>query len=83
MAYDVDGRPACAACGASANERSSTLGSAVLAFVGVGYLATLALGYVVFKARPFVGGIAAVVAIALGRVLQSLVRLPRVARRFD
>ena len=83
ITYEVDGRPACAPCGANATERSRTLGSTVLALVGVGYLATLALGYVVFRARPFVGGLAAVVAIALGRVLQGLVRFPRVARRFD
>jgi len=55
----------------------------MLAFVGVGYLATLAIGILVFRARPFVGGLAAVVAIALGRVLQLFVRPRIVIRRPD
>lgn len=81
LVFDVDGRPACAACGASADERSRALGSALVGFVGVGYLATLAIGYLVLKARPVVGGLAAVVAIALGRALQMVLRPPVVVRR--
>ena len=47
----------------------------------VGYLATLALGVLAFRAKPFVGGIAAIVAIALGRALQMVLRPPDVKRR--
>ncbi len=79
--YDVDGSVACEACGAVEDDRSRTVGLALLAFVGVGYLATLAIGIAVFRARPFVGGLAAVVAIALGRVLQIYFRPPVVTRR--
>jgi hypothetical protein len=57
------------------------LSSGLLALVAVGYLATLALGTVLFKARPMVGGFAAIVAIGLGRGLQLLVKTPAVARR--
>lgn len=81
LTYDVDGSAACEPCAAREDERSRALGSALLAFVGVGYLAALALGYVVFRARPFVGGLAAVVAIALGRALQLYVPLRSVTRR--
>jgi hypothetical protein len=81
LAYDVDGRVACAKCGAIEDERSRSLGSALVALVSVGYLAALAIGYLVFKARPFVGGLAAVVAIALGRTLQLYLRPPIVTRR--
>ncbi len=79
ITYEIDDAPACATCANDEAERSRSMGSALLAFVGVGYLATLAIGYVVFHARPFVGGIAAVVAIALGRALQLLVK-PRNVR---
>lgn len=79
--WDVDGRAACEACGAASDERSRALGSALLAFVAVGYLAALAIGYLVFRGRPFVGGLAAVVAIALGRALQIYLRPPIVTRR--
>lgn len=81
LVWNVNDRSACQACGASADDRSRSLGTALLALVGVGYLGTLALGYIVFRARPFVGGLAAVVAIALGRVLQMVIRIPRVVRR--
>jgi hypothetical protein len=50
-------------------------------FVGVAYLATLAVAYLVFRARPFVGGLAAVVAITLGRALQIVLHIPNVTRR--
>jgi hypothetical protein len=53
----------------------------MLALVGVGYLATVAIGYLLFKARPYVGGIAAVVAIMLGRLLQMYLPVPVVRRR--
>ncbi|MBX3205767.1 MAG: hypothetical protein KF764_11910 [Labilithrix sp.] len=81
LAFDIDGRAACAACGPHEEDRSAALGSALLTFVGVGYLAALAIGYLVFRARPFVGGLAAVVAIALGRALQLYLRPPIVTRR--
>lgn len=81
LAYDVDGSAACASCGPREDDRSRALGSALLTFVSVGYLAALAVGYLVFRARPFVGGLAAVVAIALGRALQMYVRPPIVTRR--
>lgn len=80
-AYDVDGRACCEACGRDEEDRSRSIGSALLAFVGVGYLATLAICVVVFHARPFVGGVAAIAAIALGRVLQIVLKPPIVSRR--
>jgi hypothetical protein len=57
------------------DERSRAWGSFLLAFVGMSYLATLAVSYAVFRGRPFVGGLAAVVAIACGRALQIFMRL--------
>jgi hypothetical protein len=81
LPYEVDGSEACETCGVAEDDRSRALGSALLAFVGAGYLATLALGYIFFRARPFVGGLAAVVAIALGRMLQVYLRPPIVTRR--
>lgn len=44
--------------------------SAVPLFVAIVYLLTLALGCIVLKARPVMGGIAAVVALVSGRALQ-------------
>jgi hypothetical protein len=44
--------------------------SVVPLVVAIAYLATLAIGYVVLKGRPIVGGLAAVVALIAGRVLQ-------------
>lgn len=81
LVFDVDGGGACAACAASQDDRSRALGSALLAFVGVGYLATLAIGYLLFRGRPFVGGLAAVVSIGLGRALQIYLKPPVVTRR--
>jgi hypothetical protein len=81
LVYEVDGRAACEPCGREEAERGSALGSSVLAFVGVGYLATLALGFLLFKGRAFIGGLAAVVAIAIGRGLQVFVKTPVVTRR--
>jgi hypothetical protein len=71
----------CAACGAREAEDGRSVGSAVLGLVSVGYLATLALGYEIWKARPFVGGLAAIVAIGLGRILQTAMRIPTVTSR--
>jgi hypothetical protein len=79
--YDVDGQTTCHDCGVSANDQSLALGAAQLVFVAVAYLATLALGIVLFRKAPFVGGLAAVVAIAVGRVLQIYVRPPIVTPR--
>lgn len=81
LAYDVDGTPACESCAVALDERSRTWGSMVLALVGVGYLATLAVSYVVFRGRPFVGGLAAIVAMVLGRGLQIFLRVGRATRR--
>lgn len=81
-AYDVDGAACCEACGRDAEERSHAIGSSLVALVGVGYLATLALGVLVFHAKPFVGGLAAIVAIALGRALQVFLKPATVVRRF-
>lgn len=71
----------CDACGRDEEERSDAIGSAVIGFVGVGYLATLVVCIMVFKAKAFVGGIAAVAAIALGRILQLVMRPAVVVRR--
>jgi hypothetical protein len=81
LSWEVDGKPACAGCGAREEDRSRSIGATMLALVGVGYLATLAIGYLLFKSRPYVGGIAAVVAILLGRLLQMYLRVPVVTRR--
>lgn len=79
-AFEIDGRAACEACGRLEDEKSRAVGSALLAFIGVGYLATLAICVMLFKPRPFVGGLAAVVAIAVGRALQVVLR-PRAVSR--
>jgi hypothetical protein len=81
--YDVDDRVCCETCGRREEDRSRSIGSALLGFVGVGYLATLAICVVIFKARPYVGGIAAIAAIAFGRVLQIVLRPPVVSRRLS
>jgi hypothetical protein len=80
IAFDVDGKASCEACGVAAEERARALGTGLLALVGVGYLATLAIGVALFHARPFIGGIAALVAIGLGRVLQLVIPLPLAVR---
>lgn len=79
--YEIDGRVACAACAAREHAKSRAVGSALLGFIGASYLATLALAVTLFKPRPFVGGLAAVVAIAAGRVLQIVLRPRTIARR--
>jgi hypothetical protein len=81
LRFHVDDQLACSDCGPLAEERGRAIGSAVLGLVGVGYLATLAVGFMIFKARGYVGGLAAVVAIALGRVLQMYLRMPVVTSR--
>ncbi|AKV01203.1 hypothetical protein AKJ09_07866 [Labilithrix luteola] len=79
--YDVDGKTYCEACGRNVEQNSHSIGSALLASVAVGYLATLALGVALFGPKPFVGGLAAIAGIALGRLLQVVVRPPSVTRR--
>jgi hypothetical protein len=79
--FESDGAWCCEPCGRRQEDDARELGSGLLALVGVGYLATVALGVVLFKARPFVGGLAAIVAIGLGRALQMLVRAPAISRR--
>ena len=79
--YELDGASCCERCGRTKEEEGNALSSGLLASIGVGYLATLAIGIVVFNARPFVGGLAAIVAIALGRIMQLVVKPPLVERR--
>jgi hypothetical protein len=79
--YEVAGAPCCERCGRDTEDERDALSSGLLALVAVGYLATLASGIVVLKPRPFVGGLAAIVAIALGRALQLLVSRPPHATR--
>jgi hypothetical protein len=81
--HEIDGGPCCETCGRAEDERVRALGSGMLALVGVGYLATLAIGVALFKARPFVGGVAAIVAIALGRGLQLLIKPSAVTHRLE
>jgi hypothetical protein len=77
--FESDGAWCCEPCGRRQEDDARELGSGLLALVGVGYLATVALGIVLFKARPFVGVLAAIVAIGLGRTLQMLVRARHLA----
>ncbi len=79
--FAIDGDFGCERCGRQREAEAAELSSGLLALVGVGYLATIALGIVVFKPQPFVGGLAAIVAIGLGRALQLLVHTPAVSRR--
>jgi hypothetical protein len=79
--YELEGSSCCEGCGRAREGDRDALSSGLLAMVSVGYLATLALGVLLFKARPVVGGLAAVVAIALGRALQLLTNKPTVTRR--
>jgi hypothetical protein len=80
-AYDVDGKASCDACGRAEAERSRSLGSARIALVAVGYLAAIAIGVGVLHAQPMVGGLAAIAAFGLGRVILRTVHSPVVARR--
>ena len=81
--YELDGASCCERCGRAKEDEGNALSSGLLALIGVGYLATLAVGVVLFKPRPFVGGLAAIVAIALGRLMQVLVKTPAVTRRMS
>ncbi len=79
--YHLDGASCCERCGRTKEDDGNALSSGLLASIGVGYLATLAIGVVIWHARPFVGGLAAIVAIALGRIMQLVVKTPLVTRR--
>jgi hypothetical protein len=79
--FDLDGASCCERCGRAKEDDGNALSSGLLASIGVGYLATLAIGVMIWHAQPFVGGLAAIVAIALGRVMQIVVKTPRVTRR--
>ncbi|MDB5220683.1 MAG: hypothetical protein JWO86_8610 [Myxococcaceae bacterium] len=81
--YELDGASCCERCGRTKEDDGNALSSGLLALIAVGYLAALAGGIVLFKARPFVGGLAAIVAIALGRLMQLLVKAPVVTRRMS
>ena len=79
--YELDGARCCERCGLEKAAQNDALSSGLLALIGVGYLFMLAVGIVVFKARPFVGGLAAIFAIGLGRAMQLFVKTPVVTRR--
>lgn len=79
--WELDGKAACDACAREAEAKSRDLGVGILACVGAGYLGALAIGFLVFHARPLIGGLAAIVAIALGRALTVLVKKPVLNRR--
>ena len=81
--YELDGASCCERCGVETEDHNNALSSGLLALIGVGYLFTLAVGVVVFKARPFVGGLAAIFAIGLGRAMQLLVKTKVVTRRMS
>jgi hypothetical protein len=81
LAWEVDGSAVCDACGVAAELRSGSAGSTVLGLVGLVYLATLALSWLVFRARPYVGGLAAIAALVAGRALQAYLGPGAVARR--
>ena len=83
VSFELDGSPCCERCGRAKEQERNDLSSGLLALVAVGYLSTLALGAVLLNARPFTGGLAAVVAIALGRAMQLLVHSPAVSRRMS
>lgn len=72
--WDVDGHAACDACGKKEIATSRGITTALFACTGVGYLATIALLVSIWSPRPYHGGIAAVVAILLGRILQFWLR---------
>ncbi len=57
------------------------MAGALIAIIALGYLAMLAVAVLVFSPRPFVGGVAAVLALALGRALQIALTPPNVSRR--
>lgn len=73
----------CEGCGAVAIERGHAVGSAALALIAAGYLIALAIGYLVFRARPFVGGLAAIASLVVGRLVQTALRAPIVTRRAE
>ena len=79
--WEATSPPACEKCGRDAEERAQSLAAAILAFTSVGYLAVLVVGVWIWKARPWVGGAAAIGAIALGRLLQVVVKPPVVEKR--
>jgi len=81
--YELDGAIACERCGVEKEDQNSALSAGLLALIGVGYLFMLAVGVVLFKARPFIGGLAAIFAIGLGRAMQLLVKTPNVTRRMS
>jgi hypothetical protein len=79
--YDIDGHAACAECGCREAETSRSIATALFACVGVGYLTTLAIAVSLSPPRPWHGGIAAVVALLLGRALQFWLKPRTVTRR--
>lgn len=72
--YNIKEQPACDACGHAEEAKSRSLGLGAVALVGVGYLATLAAGVHLFQTRQLVGFLAAMVAIALSRILPIFIK---------
>lgn len=79
-AFDVDGEPACAACGLKERATGEAIGGAQLAVTALAYLTFLALAIVWSKPKPLLGGLGAIFAIAFGRVVSMFLR-PRVVVR--
>jgi hypothetical protein len=83
LTFDVDDEPACESCGLGEVKRNRDLGSAVLAFVGATFLALVWVGYLLLRTNPLVGGLSAILAIAVGRLLYHVLRLHSVRRLSD
>lgn len=81
LVFAQAGEPLCERCGSAELARIAARGSAAIVIIALGYLVALAVSYHLFKARPYVGGIAALAAIALGRVLQVWLTPQAVTRR--
>ena len=79
--YEIDGDDGCDSCGRVEDAKSRTVGTTLLALVGLSYLVAVAVGVVLFKPRPFVGGMAAVFSIAMRYTLQTWLRPRAVIRR--
>lgn len=75
--HTIDGRPSCAPCAEAAEARAQSLGGVVIAATGAAYLVFLAAAMLVVpRARVFGAGLAAVLTIAFGRVLQTILHVP-------
>ncbi|MBX3228175.1 MAG: hypothetical protein KIT84_26880 [Labilithrix sp.] len=68
--HSIGDSPACEGCAEAAEARAKAVAPALPLLVSIAYLAVLAIGYVMLRGRPIVGGIAAVAALFVGRGLQ-------------